>query len=146
MKLRLLKKGKKTFLYCMNGSIIEPTPEVLVQMLTAFSKPQAFKGTDGYWNDRMASMEDAGGETLAYVDDTNKLIILNENTFRALVTNEIKYISASEYAAKHNKSRASIKNLCLAEKLPGAYKTSAGWMIPEDTPYPADGRMKSTSK
>ena len=146
MKLRLLRKGKNTFLYCMNGSIINPTSKDLVQLLTAFSKPQMFKGADGYWNDSMASIEDAAGETLAYVDDTNKLIILNENTFRELVDNEVKYISASEYALKHNKSRASIKNLCLAGKLPGAYKTSAGWMIPEDTPYPADGRMKSSSK
>lgn len=91
-------------------------------------------------------MEDADGETLAYIDDSNKLIVLNDKTFAEIVQKEEKYISASEYAAQHDKGNAIIKRLCLAGKLPGAYKTSSGWLIPENAPYPEDGRTKRAKK
>lgn len=131
---------------CQNGTILNPTADDMIRLLTAFSKPQAFKGNDGYWNTAFANMEDADGETLAYIDDSNKLIVLNDNTFTEIVRKEEKYISASEYATRHNKGNAIVKRLCLAGKLPGAYKTSSGWLIPENTPYPADGRTKKANQ
>lgn len=142
MKLRLLKRKKSICIFCQNGTILNPSQEDLIRLLTAFSKPQTFKGNDGYWNTAFPNMEDADGETLAYIDDANKLIVLNENTFSKIIRKEEKYISASEYAVLHGKCRATVKNLCVAGKLPGAYKTSSGWLIPENTPYPEDGRTK----
>lgn len=146
MKLRLLKQRNKVLLYCPNGTILIPTEDDLSRLLTSFSKPQHFVGNAGRWNTNMAKMEDGTGETLAYVDDTYKLIILNEQTFSGLVKPAVKYISASEYAILHDKCRATVKNLCVAGKLLGAYKTSSGWLIPENTPYPADGRTKTATK
>ncbi len=140
MKLRLLSYNKKVYILCQNGSVLIPTEQDLIRLLTSFSKPHSFKGKDGYWNTAIANIEEASGETLAYIDDTNKLVILNEKTFSDIVKQEQKYISATEYAAQHDKCRATIKNLCVAGKLPGAYKTSSGWLIPEGTPYPKDGR------
>lgn len=146
MKLRLLKQKNNVLLYCPNGTIIKPTEEDLIRLLTSFSKPQHFKGDAGRWSVNMAGMEDAAGETLAYVDDTYKLIILDEQAFVGLFKPETKYISVSEYATLYGKCRATVKNLCVAGKLPGAYKTSSGWLIPEGTPYPKDGRVGRTAK
>ena len=146
MKLRLIKQKNKILLYCPNGTILTPTEDDLIRMLTSFSKPQRFNGDSGYWSANMATMEEAAGETLAYVDDAYKLVILNEQAFAGLFKPETKYISASEYAALHNKGNAIVKRLCLAGKLPGAYKTSSGWLIPEKTPYPEDGRTKRAKK
>lgn len=146
MKLRLIKQKNKVLLYCPNGTILIPTEDDLVRLLTSFSKPQRFNGHSGFWSANMAAMEDAVGETLAYVDDAYKLVVLNEQAFAGLFKPEVKYISASEYAALHNKGNAIVKRLCLAGKLPGAYKTSSGWLIPEKTPYPEDGRTKRAKK
>lgn len=140
MKLRLLRKGRSLYLYCPNGTIKIPTENDLIQMLTAFRQTKRFKGADGYWDRENANMEDATGETLAYIDDQSRLIILNEKAFIDVVKQTTKYVSTTEYAALHGKCRATVKNLCVAGKLPGAYKASSGWLIPEGTPYPKDGR------
>lgn len=140
MKLRLLKHDKKIYMLCQNGSILIPSERDMIQLLTSFSRPHSFKGNDGYWNKAAANMENAEGETLAYIDDANKLVVLNEKTFSAFAKQEQKYISATEYAELHGKSRPSVKNMCAAGRIPGAYKTSSGWLIPADAPYPKDGR------
>lgn len=146
MKLRLVKRTDTLYLYCMNGSILYPNKEVLARLLTDFKRPQVFKGDNAYWNTMYSEMEDAPGETLAYVDDAKKLIILSDKVFADVVQKEEKYISATEYAERFGKCRATVKNLCVAGRLPGAYKTSSGWLIPENTPYPQDGRTTKAAK
>ena len=134
MKLRLINQGNKRLLLCPNGSILEVNKDVLQRLLTGFRKANAFKGNYGYWNAENASMEEAAGETLAFVDNANKLVIISEKLF--VSEKEIVYISATEYALLHKKSRPSVKNMCVAGRIPGAYKTSSGWLIPKDAPYP----------
>lgn len=143
MKLRLVRRYKAFHIYCSNGSILNPTEEDLKNLLTCFKKPNIFKGDAGFWRNQIANMEDAPGETLAYIDDTNKLVILDEKIFLNILKDDKKYISASEYAEKHGKSRATIKKMCLTERINGAYKTSSGWLIPENAPYPEDGRANN---
>ena len=134
MKLRLIEYRKERFLLCPNGSIMKVNDEVLSQLLCGFKKAKSFKGNDGYWNTLSPSMEDAYGDTLAFVDDSNKLVIISDRLFAP--EKKVKYISATEYAELHGKSRPSVKNMCAAGRIPGAYKTSSGWLIPEDAPYP----------
>lgn len=107
--------------------------EALNKLLSKFRKPSSFRGVDGYWNDAVSDMEDAAGETLAYVDNSLKLIIISDKLF---TTQNTLYISATEYAEMHGKSRAAIKNMCAAGRIEGAYKTSSGWFIPKDASYP----------
>ena len=134
MKLRVIEQGKDRFLLCPNGSILKADNEVLNHLLTGFKRAKSFKGDDGYWIAGNATMEDVAGVTLAYVDDSNKLIILSDKLFTP--EKQTEYISATEYAELHNKCRASVKNMCVAGRIPGAEKTSLGWMIPKDAPYP----------
>lgn len=134
MKLRLINQGKERLLLCPNGSILEVDKDVLDRLLTGFKKAKSFRGSYGYWNKENASMEDVFGETLAFVDDANKLIILSDKLFTP--EKPVVYISATEYAELHGKSRPSVKNMCADGRIPGAYKTSSGWLIPKDAPYP----------
>ena len=135
MKLRLLKTRKGVKLLCPNGSVMDVNEDVLTSLLTSFRNPNSFKGEAGTWSHLAPTMDEIKGETLAYVDERPALIIFNDEIFLNIVRQK-EYISVSEYAAKHDKCRATIKNLCVAGRLPGAYKTSSGWLIPSDTPYP----------
>ena len=126
---------------CPNGSILKADKENLRKLLTEFKRAHNFKGTE-FWNTTYAQMEDVPGMTLAFVDDANKLVILSDKLFAP--EKQIVYISATEYAELHGKCRATIKNLCKAERIDGAYQTTAGWLIPKDAPYPE--RKKRESK
>lgn len=55
-------------------------------------------------------MEHVYGVTLAYEDETNKLVILSDKLFD--VETPVTYITATEYAERHGKSRATVKKLC----------------------------------
>ena len=122
--------------------MLKADKDALNRLLTDFKKAKTFKGSDGYWNTEILSMEEAAGITLAFVDDANKLVILSDKLFAP--EKQIAYISATEYAELHEKSRPSVKNMCAAGRIPGAYKTSSGWLIPKDAPYPE--RKKRESK
>ena len=142
MKLRVIEHKHERFILCPNGSILKADKDALSRLLIDFKKANTFKGSDGYWNREIPSMEDAGGTTLAFVDDANKLVILSEKLFTS--EKQTVYISTTEYADLHGKCRATIKNLCKAERIEGAYQTTAGWLIPKDAPYPE--RKKRESK
>ena len=142
MKLRLIKTKKDAQILCLDGSIIEADKKNLSQLLTGFRRPFIFKGEERFWSNTCSNMEDVKGETLAYVDDRGALVILNQDAFASVVIHD-NYISTTEYANKVGKSRPSIKNMCAAGRIPGAYKTSSGWLIPENAPYPEDGRSNN---
>lgn len=142
MKLRLIKQKNERLLLCPNGSMLRANKEVLDRLLTDFKKSKTFKGNYGFWNAGGVSMEMVYGETLAFVDDANKLVIISDKLFAQ--EKQIVYISATEYAELHGKSRPSVKNMCAAGRIQGAYKTSSGWLIPEDAPYPT--RKPRTTK
>lgn len=142
MKIRLVEFKKSLYLYCANGSTLKMSENDIKKFLTNFQNSNIFKGTDGFWNNDVADIECAPGITIAYVDDSNKLVILDSKIFAGVLKEGIHYISATEYADKHGKSRPSVKNMCASGRIEGAYKTSSGWLIPENAPYPKDGRTK----
>ena len=55
----------------------------------------------------------------------------------------MKYISASEAAAKWNISARRVSILCADGRISGAQKAGSYWIIPEDAQKPADARIKS---
>lgn len=134
MKLRLVERGKERVLLCPNGSVMRVDRDVLDRLLTDFKKAKSFRGDYGFWNADSSSMEEAAGITLAFVDDANKLVILSDKLFSP--EKQTVYVSATEYAEMHGKCRATIKNLCVAGRISGAYKNSSGWLIPKDAEYP----------
>ena len=135
MKLRIIKVKNKIEILCANGSIINATPQILSSVLTNFKSSNEFKGEDNYWSSFAASMEDVKGQTLAYIDDREVLVVVSEETFLNSVMQD-GFVSVSEYAEMHNKSKAMIKRYCIEGRIPGAEKHSIGWMIPKTAPYP----------
>lgn len=135
MKLRVVKTKKEIKLLCPNGSILKADKSVLTSLLTGFRHPRSFRGTDEYWSNTTGDMNEVRGETLAYIDEKNALVVLNEDLFLSIIA-QVEYVSASEYADMHKKSRASIKRLCADGRISGVYKTSSGWLIPKNAPYP----------
>ena len=79
-------------------------------------------------------MDDFAGTTLAYVDDSYRLIILDNRVYEVL--KDTAHVSVSEYADAHGKNRASVKVLCAEGRIEGAYKNSSGGLIPENAPWP----------
>lgn len=49
---------------------------------------------------------------------------------------ETEYITALEYATKHDRSKAWVIKLCHAKRLDGAYLAGGVWVIPADCPLP----------
>lgn len=143
IKLRLIEQRNQRLLLCPNGSILKADQDVLDQLLTGFKKPMLFKGSDGFWNAENTRMEDVCGETLAFVDDTCKLVIVSENLFSS--AKSVIYVSATEYAAIQGKSRPAVKNMCAEGRIDGAYKTSSGWLIPANAPWP-ERKSRATKK
>lgn len=141
MKLRVIEHKKERFILCPNGSMLRVNKDILDRLLSDFKKAKTFKGNDGYWNTEIRTMEEAAGITLAFVDDANKLVILSDKLFSP--EKQIVYVSATEYAEMHGKCRATIKKLCKEGRIAGAYKTSSGWLIPKDAPYP-DRKARET--
>lgn len=133
MKLRVVKEKNEKYILCPNGSKMKMNNEVLFRLLRNFTNPSSFKGEDGYWATTVSDMEDAPGRTIAFIDDNNRLITINNALYEDLVE---KYISATDYAEMHGKSRALIKRLCSEGRIEGVYKTTSGWFIPENAPYP----------
>ena len=52
----------------------------------------------------------------------------------------MEYLSAKEVAEKWNISRRRVQVLCEEGRIPGAFKLSDVWVIPEDAEKPADRR------
>lgn len=145
MKLRVIEYRKEKLILCPNGSIMKADKEALAKLLTSFQRLKGFKGEDGYWNAENADIEDVYGTTLAFVDEMNRMVILSDKLFE--IEKKITYISATEYADLHGKSRPMVKKLCADGRIEGAYKTSSGWLIPEDAPYPErKGKVKNETR
>lgn len=145
MKLRLVRQKGELKLLCTNGSTLDVDKKVLASLLVDFKHPGKFKGDTNYWSFACSNMEEVPGEMLAYVDDANRLIIYDENLFADIVESSI-YISVTEYAELHGKSRPMIKKLCLDGRISGAQKHSTGWLIPKNAPYPKDNRLSDSKR
>ena len=135
MKLRLIQRKDDRVFLCQDGSIKNADRVTIVNFFTNFTQTKKFTGNDGFWINTHPYMDEVPGKTLAFVDNTDRLVILTEEILISTMTCG-EYISVSEYAERHRKGRAQIKRLCMEGRLPGSYKTSSGWLIPGDTPYP----------
>lgn len=98
------------------------------------------------WNDEFPEMVSVPGETIAYVTDAFHLVIVDFSPFKVLF-DEIRtptlddLLTVAEYAQLYNKSVEQVKVLCRKGRIPGAKKIGRDWVIPNDTPYPADNRV-----
>ena len=156
MKGRMIRDdhGAVWFL-AAHGELVPSSDTLLQTLLLDFHLiEQKSWGSNSSWSsDYITDMMLYPGETLAYISDTNQLVIFDSTPFRSLIlqsgkwADSVRVLSASEYGKKYNKGKEIIKYFCREGRIQGAYKINGYWMIPEDAPYPVDIRQqRSTDK
>ena len=105
--------------------------------------------SDAYYNRTendiaLTNAEINEGELMAVVEDNGELRICNAELIRELFSvNSFPYLTTEEFAEKHNRKQSIVLRLCRDGRLEGAIQKHSVWLIPEDTPYPADARVGS---
>ena len=94
-----------------------------------------------YCNDVAPDTFSAVNCELVAISDEQGLHIVNANIFREIFT--FAYLTTEEFANKHNRKQSIVLRLCRNGRLEGAIQKNSVWLIPEDTPYPADARVGS---
>ena len=135
MVLRLAMIEKELKVCCANGSFLKADESVLRKILTEFDRATGIKGHDGYWSNTYSNMKDIPGQTLAYVSDDLKLVILDKNVFKCIVT-PTNFVSVNEFAEKNGKQIAIVRRLCAEGRIENAQKIGETWLIPSDAKYP----------
>ena len=140
MKARLLEHEGAYHLLLCTGIIKYPTPEEARHFLLHYDDPQFYDG-NSTWDDDTISMSDYSGQTIAIVSDQRVLEVHNPRLYRLLLCpQEVALLTIPEYAKKHGKKPAIVRRFCLAGRIPGTTQKGSRWLIPEDAPYPIDGR------
>lgn len=151
MQARLIKNEKdEMVLMLSNGAYIKsPSVSELGLLLFNFKSLDEFgleKDTDS-WKTEYPDLTAVPGQNLAYVPDSLQLVIEDITPFVS-VFEQVKatvpiedVLTAAEYAEKHNKSVEQVKVFCRSGRIWGAKKVGRDWVIPKDSPYPADSRM-----
>ena len=141
MKARLIISSEVIQLLLHTGKIYTLSKEEAREFLLNFKNPKyySFKGV---W-DYELSMADYSGTTIAFVNNNDLLCIENEGLFRDIFTNsEINLLTVPEYATLHGKKPAIVRRMCGENRIAGVIQKANTWLIPEDSPYPADERKK----
>ena len=89
-------------------------------------------------------MADYKGETVAQVDDKGRLVVVDAVRYRSVLSGqEVKYLTAVEFGKKHGRNSPIVRRMCSEGRIKGAILKGRAWLIPEDSPYPADARVGS---
>ena len=140
MKARLLYDGESVVLLTADGKTKKMTLVQGRQFFGSYNDASHYAGVKAVLSEK--EMMQYGGDTIAVVDSDGKLIVHDsEYFFAALNSAPVVFLSAVDYAAKHNKRSGVVRQHCTKGRIPGAQVTGAGWIIPEDAPYPEDARF-----
>ncbi len=146
MLSRIVKNNNNFQILYIDGTYSVCSKREFNLFLKDFKNISNYSGGSHHWDIDCDNMEDFPGETIAQVNDDKSLTVFEMKPFDFLFVYEDKVdkdISATEYAIKHNKSVEQIKVLCRKNKIKGARKFGRDWLIPENAPYPEDGRKKT---
>ncbi len=141
MKARLIHIDNEYQLLLCTRKIQMLSPAEARKFLLEYDHEEYYSGP-GSWDYEGLAMEDYAGETVARVDDDGILSVVNGPLFRGLIENfETKYLSVAEYAAKHGKQPPIVRRMCMNGRIKGVKQSGRSWLIPENSPYPADARV-----
>ncbi len=142
MKARLIMYKDNLQLLLCTGKIKTLTDAEAYEFLLHYDNQELYKGKEK-WDYENLTMEEYSGDTIAVVNDDGNLITYNAEKFRHILgCKQINYITVSEYALKHNKKISIVRRCCQNGRISGAMRKGNTWIIPADSPYPADERLK----
>lgn len=136
MKARLLQNNGSMQLLLCTGIIKMISLSEAKEFLLSFDDPAHYDGPDT-WDYDGVTMEGYTGDTIALVEDTGILSVIDGETFRSIVSYQgPKLLTAPEYGKLHGKKAAIVRRFCLQGRIKGAIQKGGYWLIPEDAPYP----------
>lgn len=144
MKARIVKQTDGTIhLILCSGKIRIINIEEAKAFLLTFNSDEYYIETSQteYF---MKNMNEYDGITLAYVNDSKKLVVESPSFLQDLFFEaQPDYLTATEYAEKHDKKPGIVKRMCRNGRINGAVMKGTQWLIPKDAPYPQDARVGS---
>ncbi len=142
MKARLIRYQDSIQLLLCTGKIKNFSNYEACEFLLNFSDSKYYSD-NSKWDFENLSMTDYKGDTIAYVCDETILHIVDAKLFKDIFENkESNYITAKEYADAHGKQPAIIRRLCQHGRIRGSIQKGKTWLIPANSPYPSDERIK----
>lgn len=156
MKARLIKRNNQDCeLYLQNGYCYKVDNHILTLMLRQFQiLADLLVDVEAYsnWSDNYSDISVIPGETAAYINDNDELVIRNYQPFDILWHNiKIDYseiMVCEEYAAAVGKSPEQVKQFLRQDRIPGARKIGRDWVVPRSSidKYPLDNRVTAGGK
>lgn len=143
MKARLLTFEGVFHLLLCTGKIKMLSAAEAYEFVSQYDNPSYYAGS-GRWDYEDISMESYHGDTIAWVGDDGVMHIEDAEQFRAVLdSRQTIYLTAVEYADKHEKYPTLVRRLCQNGRIPGAILKGKTWLIPASAPYPADERVRN---
>lgn len=160
MKARLLTQGNLYYvLYHENGFYYPGNEKVLSLLLRQFKDLEELLRAEtplGSWTSDYSDISLVEGDTAAFVNGANELVIRNYQPFEVLwkeiqldLTNFFnETMTVKEYAAAVGKKESQIIHLLQANRIPGARQLGRVWIIPKSSveKYPMDNRVTAGGK
>jgi len=152
MIVRLVELQKNhNVLLCHDGGIREADKTVLHSVLLGFKTSDKITSdkNSNYrnWSEEYPEMSSYPGKTIAYVTDNYQLVIDDITPFHILFdTPDLSLknlVNVKQFAEIHGRSSERIKVLCRQGRIRGAQKVGRDWLIPADSQFPADERVKT---
>ena len=139
MSVRLLRYHNETYLSLDNGKTMLLDSREIREFLKNYANSSFY---DSLSSEISESTIAAEGALLAEVHENGNLVICNPTLIsEAFGVNDFPYLTTEEYAQKHNRKQGIVLRLCRNGRLEGALQKNDVWLIPENTPYPADARV-----
>lgn len=141
MKARLLRDSNEIKLILCSGKVMLMDNDAIRDFFCSYKNTQNFDMVNVIpeFVDRMIL---SPGETLAYINDRDEFVVCDPHFFKGLFTiSAVDYITAQEFAERHQKTSVIIKRYCRENRIPGAIKLAGRWCVPENAKYPEDARF-----
>ena len=139
MSVRLLRYNNEICLSLEEGKTMLLDSREIREFLKNYANRSFYDSLSSEISEAAITVE---GELLAEVHENGNLVICNPTLIsEAFGVNDFPYLTTDEYAKKHNRKQGIILRLCRNGRLEGALQKNDVWLIPENTPYPADARV-----
>lgn len=133
---------KNEYLLCLCGN--KPKKLSLLELrdfLETFNDKRHYPEDDA--DNEYGVLAPANGELLAEVSADYKLTLVSPKLLSVVfVAKEPRYLTIDEYAALVGRGHNMVGRLCRNGRIPGVRKQGSRWLIPEDAPYPQEGRKR----
>lgn len=145
MKARIIKAENELKLLLCNGKIKTVSTDDIIEFINTYTNKDNYSLEDDYSFDMSKDIENYVGETIVTVSDDYNLTFHSEDFFfKNYIPKKPDYLTAKQFAEKHNRHFEVIRRYCRSGKIPSAKYENNTWYIPVNASCPVDGRSTRT--